>query len=130
MERGDAPLDSVVLTRNGIVLAEGTREHLLSFITNLVSPRLSPARTLYVLADETERAAVKERLGNFGFDSEFLDYESLATASTRSFRGKSIVLGSPSRVLDRAEVVGRIDGAMVRVLASPSRRQVIVTWRG
>jgi hypothetical protein len=120
-------LAAALSSRNNLVLAEGTRDRLLSFTTNLVSPRLLPARTLYVLLDETERATVRARLGNFGFNAQLLDYDSLTTASTRSFRGKSIVLSSPGLALDHADAVGRIDGAIVRVLTSRSKSRVIVT---
>jgi hypothetical protein len=118
---------AALASRDNLVLAEGTRDRLLSFTTNLVSPRLLPARTLYVLLDETERATVRARLGGFGFSAELLDYDSLTTASTRSFRGKSIVLSSPGLALDRADALGRIDGAIVRVLTSRSKSRVIVT---
>jgi len=114
-------------SQNDLILAEGTRDKLLWFTTNLVSPRLLPSRTIYVLTGETESAEVRARLGNFGFTAELLDYELLTTASTRSFRGKSIVLSSPSSALDRTGFPGRIDGALVRVLTSRSRKQIIVT---
>jgi hypothetical protein len=115
--------------QDNFVLAEGTRDLLLSFATNLVSPRLQPKHTIYVLLDESELADVRGRLDNFGFRAELLDYESLTTASSRSFRGKSIVLSSPSLALGRADVPGRIDGALVRVLTSRSRKQIIVTMQ-
>lgn len=56
-----------------------------------------------------------------------MDYRSLTTSSTRSFRGKTIFLSSPERIIDQAEAPGRIDGALVRVLANRSRKHVIVT---
>jgi hypothetical protein len=112
---------------SNLVLAEGTRDRLLSLTTNLVSPRLRPKHTIYVLLDETEQADVRAHLDSFGFKAELLDYESLATASSRSFRGKSFVLSSPGLALNRSNVPGRIDGALVRVLTSHSRKQIIVT---
>ena len=115
------------LIRSKVILVEGKRDQILSFTTNLVAPRLSPSRTIYVLPGEEETAAVKGRLALYGFDSEFFDYDSLTSASTSWFRGKSIVIDSPVAALDRAEVKGRIDAALLRVLASRSRRQVIMT---
>ena len=114
-----------VLLRNRVILAEGTRDQLLSLTTDLVSLRLVPAHTLYIVPGD--QATIEARLNKFGFEAAYLDYASLTTASASLFRGKSIVVSSPNLALDRDQMVGRIDGALVKVLTSRSRGKVIVT---
>jgi len=76
-------------------------------------------RIVCVSDEEALNEAIKRRLGEFGYlPQQVLSYSSLGTVNTRSGRGKSIILISPTAAINDSLAKGMVDGGLVRFLNS------------
>jgi len=113
-------------TKGLILLAEGRRQDFLQVLTNQTSPGLQLNRIVCVSDEEALDEAIKQRLAEFGYlPQQVLRYSGLGAVDTRSARGKSIILVSPTAAISDSPAKGMVDGGLVRFLSSQIWRDVL-----
>ncbi len=112
-------------TKGLILLAEGRKQDFLRILVDQISPGLQLNRILCVSDDEPLDSAIRQRLGEFGYRSEFLSYSDLRTMNAIAARGKSIILISPAAAINQSDTKGMLDGGLIRLLSSRICRDVL-----